>query len=206
MSDARAVAPIISTILMVTVAVIVAATVAVFALQLGEDVSEKGPNAVVEIETNYLNDGVDKNDSVTITHIAGDELDRERLEVTIGDELVYNETDDSETTNPSFAVPGLIVEVNDGDEFNDLNKPCFVDRQRVSPTGTCGGPPGDSDGSDRGVGLEWAEDVNAGERIVIQERNAAKAVDVIQPGDEITVVYRGEEFTAILAQETIPEE
>lgn len=37
--------------------------------------------------------------------------------------------------------------VNRDDEFNDLNKPCFVDGERVSPVGTCGGPPGDSNGS-----------------------------------------------------------
>lgn len=40
---------------------------------------------------------------------------------------------------------------------------------------------------------------------MIQERDAPKAVDVIEPGEEITVLYRGDGFTTILAEETVPE-
>ena len=201
----RGVAPIIAVILMVAVVVVLAATISVFVLAVGENLSETAPNAELEIEFDHLDDGVAKNDTVRITHLAGDQLERERLEVVIGDDIVYNETADSETTNENFAVPGLVVEVDGNDDFNDLNKPCRVDGERVSPKGTCGGPPGDSDGSDSGVVLQWASTVSAGETIVIQERNAAKAVDVIEPGETVTVIYRGDGFSAVLAQQTVPQ-
>jgi hypothetical protein len=174
-------------------------------LAVGENVSETAPNAELRIEFDNLNDGVEKNDTVRITHIAGDQLERERLEVVIGDDTVYNETADSETTNENFAVPGLVVEVDGNDDFNDLNKPCRVDGERVSPKGDCGGPPGDGDGSDPGVVLQWASTVSAGETVVIQERNAGGAVDVIEPGETVTVIYRGDGFSAVLAQETVPQ-
>jgi hypothetical protein len=110
------------------------------------------------------------------------------------------------TTNDDFEVPGLIVEVNPGDEFNDLNKPCHLDGEPVSPSWSCGGPPGDSDGSDSGVVLQWAENVSAGERIVIQERNHSNSVDVIEPGDTVQIIYRGDGFSAVIEHGTVPEE
>lgn len=200
--DSRAVSPVISVILLVAVAVILAGTISVFVLDLGESVSDTGPTVDFEIEYAYFDDGVAKNDSIRITHLAGDKLRREQLEITIGDDVVYNETADSETTSDDNVVPGLVVEVDDG-EFNDLNKPCFVDGERASPKGTCGGPPGDGDGSDSGVVLEWTEEVEAGQSIVIQERNATKAYDVIQPGEKITITYEGDGFSAVLAEETV---
>lgn len=200
--DSRAVSPVISVILLVAVAVILAGTISVFVLDVGESVSDTGPTVDFEIEYAYFDDGVAKNDSIRITHLAGDNLEREQLEITIGDDVVYNETADSETTSTDNVVPGLVVEVDDGD-FNDLNKPCFLDGERVSPKGTCGGPPGDGDGSDSDVVLEWAEEVEAGQSIVIQERDATKAYDVIQPGEKITIIYEGDGFSAVLAEDTV---
>jgi hypothetical protein len=109
---------------------------------------------------------------------------------------------DSETTNDAFHVPGLVVEVDAG-EFNDLNKPCWVNGDRVSPKGTCGGPPGDSNGSDSGVVLEWAENVSAGQSLVIQERNHTNSYDVLEPGDTIEILYHGDDFSAVIAEWTI---
>lgn len=200
----RSVAPVIAVVLMIAVTVVLTTVVSVFVLAVGEGVSETAPNAELEIEFNHLGDGVQKNDSVRIIHITGDQLERERLEIVIGDDVVYNETADSETTNSNFAVPGLVVEV-DGDEFNDLNKPCRVNGKLVSPPETCGGPPGDSNGSDSSVVLEWTDTVSAGQTVVIQERNAPEAVDVIEPGETVRVIYRGDGFSAVLATETVPQ-
>jgi hypothetical protein len=174
--------------------------VSVFAIS--QAASEPAPNADIEFEFANFDDGVPKNDTLVITHTGGDRLDRDRLEVRVGDDVVYNVTDDSESNNATFEVPGLVVEV-DGDDFNDLNKPCRIDGQRVSPNGTCSGPPGDDDGSDPGVVVEWAENVSAGQRLVIQERSAGQAYDVLQPGETVTVVYRGEQFTAVVAEATV---
>lgn len=200
------VAPVVGVLLMVAVVLVVAVTLTVVVLGIGEDVSDPAPVADLRFESHYFGDGVAKNDSVTITHAGGDTLRRERLEIVIGDDVVYNATADSESTNQNFAVPGLVVEVDAGDEFNDLNKPCRVGGDRVSPVGTCGGPPGDGDGSDSGVVLEWAEEVQAGQRIVIQERNHPNAYDVMEPGESITVVYRGEGFSAIVDEATVAPE
>lgn len=199
----RAVTSVVSIVLVVAIVVILAGTVSIFVLDLSESVSDTGPTTEFRISYQYFGDGVPKNDSIRITHVAGDELERERLEVVVGDDTVYNETRDSETTNATFTVSGLIVEVDSGNDFNDLNKPCWVDGERVSPTGTCGGPPGDGDGSDPGVVLEWAENVSAGETIVIQERNHTSTYDVIEPGDTITIIYRGDRFSSVVARETV---
>ncbi len=199
-SGGRGASTVIGVLLLTAVAVIVGGTLAVFALQFGAGVTETAPVADVEITSNYFDDGVPKNDSVTITHVGGDRLEREHLEVRVGDNLVYNRTADSESNSDENNVQGLIVEVDD-DEFNDLNKP-----GRLSPDDTVGGPPGDGDGSDRDVVLEWEEEVQAGQRLVIQERNDPEALDVMSAGDTVTVIWRDEGTTAIIAQYTIPNE
>jgi flagellin-like protein len=190
----RGVSSLIGVLLMVAVAVIVASTLTVFAFSFGDSVSSVAPTADIEFESQYFGDGVAKNDSVVITHDGGDRLRRTRLEVVVGGTTVFNETDDSESNNssPSNDVKGLIVEIDD-DYFNDLNKP-----PAISPPETRDGPPGNGNGSDPGVVNEWEENVTAGQRLVIQERNAPQAVDVMQPCDRIRVIWRGEEETAII--------
>jgi len=201
----RAAAPLVGVLLMVAVVVVLGGGLAVSAFQVFGGASEPAPVAEIEFEFDNLDDGVAKNDTITITHGGGDELKRENVVVTVGDDVVYNATADSESTNASATVPGLVVEVDD-DEFNDLNKPCFIDGQRVSPVGTCGGPPGDSDGSDDGVVVQWSENVSAGETLVIQERNAAKAYDVFSEGETVTVRYEAEGLSVVIAEATVESE
>lgn len=201
--DQTAVTSAMGVLLMVVVTVIVGATVALFALQLGEDISDVEPYARIEFESNYFGDGVSYNDSVTITHAGGDRLRRDSLEVYIGDDLVYNETDNSETNlGNSKEVPGLILEVDD-DEFNDLNKPCRFKPEDCDPSD----PPGDSDGADPGVVFEWEETVYAGQRLTIQERNDPdKSYDVMEPGDTIKVIYKGDGYRALIDEGTVAPE
>lgn len=203
--DADAAAPVLGVILIVAVVVIMGSTITVFVLDIGEQLSNPQPNAAFSVESNYFGDGVDRNDSVRITHAGGDKLERERLEVVIGDDVVYNETADSETTNGNYVVPGLVVEVDDSDDFNDLNKPCTLNGEQVSPPRHCDdGPPGDSDGTDPGVVLEWEDNVTAGQTIVIQERNDPDdSYDVMQPGETITIIYRGDGFSAVISEATV---
>ncbi|WP_181685517.1 type IV pilin [Halorhabdus salina] len=195
---------VIGVLLLVVTTVIIGATVVVFTLQIGEGISDPGPDAQMDIESNYFGDGVQYNDSVTITHRVGDRLRRDRLEVYIGDDLVYNETDNSESNigEDGEKVPGLILEVDD-DNFNDLNKPC-----RFKPKDcTSSDPPGDSDGADPSVVFEWEETVNAGQRLTIQERNAPNdSYDVIDPGDTVKVIYRGDGYTELIAEKTVAQE
>jgi hypothetical protein len=189
------------------VALVFAAVVSVALVvpQFGLPPQEPAPVTDFEFQTKYFGDGVAKNDSVVIKHAGGDRLKRERLEVVVDGVTVYNETSDSESTNPGFEVPGLVIEV-DADEFNDLNKPCRVNGERVSPNGTCGGVPGDEDGSDPGVVLEWAQNVTAGQRLVIQERNHEKSYNVLEAGDTVKIIYHGDDFSAVIAEWTIDPE
>lgn len=199
--DQTGVTSVMGVLLMVVVTVIVGATVALFALQLGEDTTDVGPTAQMHFESNYFGDGVPLNDSVTITHAGGDKLRRDRLEVYIGDDLVYNQTDNSESNLGSngTAVPGLILEVDD-DDFNDLNKPCRFKSEDCNSSD----PPGDSDGADPSVVFEWEETVSAGQRLTIQERNDTDdSYDVMEPGDTIKVIYRGDGYTSLIAEGTV---
>lgn len=198
----RGAASAVGVALMVALVFVAIVSVVLFVPQFGQQPPAPAPVAEFEFEANYFGDGVQKNDSVVITHVGGDTLERERLEVLVDGVTVYNETADSETTNDAFHVPGLVVEVDAG-EFNDLNKPCWVNGDRVSPKGTCNGPPGDSDGSDPGVVLEWAENVSAGQSLVIQERNHTNSYDVLEPGDTIEILYHGDDFSAVIAEWTI---
>jgi len=183
---------------MVAVVVVVATTVTIAAVSVTDELPDgEAPVAVLDFEYERFGDGVAKNDAVTITHVSGDRLDRRRLEVRIGDDIVYNQTDDSESNNP-VAIPGLRLEV-DGDDFNDLNKPCRFKPEDCSPSD----PPGDGDGADPSVRLQWEENVTAGQQVTIQERNATRAYDVMQAGEIIRVIYRGENFSAVIQRETV---
>lgn len=62
------------------------------------------------------------------------------------------------------------------------------------------------DGADPGAKLNWEATVRAGQRLTTQERNAGKAYDVIQAGEEVTVTYRGDDFTAIIEKGTVTPE
>jgi len=193
----RGTSSVIGVLLLVAVAVVVAATLSVFALQFGSSVTETAPVADIQIASRYFGDGVPKNDAVVLTHIGGDRLEREHLEIRVGDDVVYNRTADSESNSRTNNVGGLLVEVDD-DDFNDLNKP-----SRLSPPRTHGGPPGDGDGSDPGVAIEWESEVQAGQQLVIQERNANQAYDVMSAGETISVVWRDGEATATIAEATV---
>jgi FlaG/FlaF family flagellin (archaellin) len=185
--------------LLVAITVLVGGGVVVTFGDVADSTPERVPSASLSIEFDNVGDGVAKNDTVTVVHEGGDRLDRRHLEVRVGDDVVFNETADSESNSASNVVAGLVVEV-DSDEFNDLNKPC-----RLSPADTCGGPPGDADGSDSGVVLQWETTVQSGQRLVIQERNAGEAYDVVRPGETVRVIYRGDDVDAVLAEATVPD-
>ena len=71
-SPDRGVAPVISTILLVGIVVILAAIISVFALGLGEDVSDPAPSAAFEVD-------VTEDGTVLVGHIGGETIDGENL-------------------------------------------------------------------------------------------------------------------------------
>jgi flagellin-like protein len=78
----RAVTPVISTILLVAVVVIIAATISVLVLGFGENVQNPGP--VVGQSTGEL-EPVDGSSGgiITVTHVAGDPVEVENMEVIV---------------------------------------------------------------------------------------------------------------------------
>lgn len=78
----RAVAPVVSTILLVAIAVILAATVSVFVFDFGEAVEETAPvvgQSSGEFSAQSGNDGR----IVTISHVAGDDIRVREMEVAV---------------------------------------------------------------------------------------------------------------------------
>jgi hypothetical protein len=156
------------------------------------DLPGRPSQAVVDVEAERLDDGVAKNDAVVLTHESGRTLDRGNLRVTIGSDTVFNTSlvgDTGGSGSVTVRLEGLIVEVDPG-PFNDLNKP--------GP-----GPPGDADGDSRNVVNQWGSTVEAGDRLVLQERNATRAYDVIQPGETVRVIWVTDDETYVIVETTI---
>jgi flagellin-like protein len=80
--DDRAVSPAIATILMVAIAVVLAATTSVFVLDLGESVQDPGP-MIGESSGEFIAGGDGDDQVVRITHIAGDTVNVENVEIVV---------------------------------------------------------------------------------------------------------------------------
>lgn len=78
----RAVAPVISTILLVAITVIFAAVIGTFVLDIGEDVSDPGPNIAETAGSLELQED-DDGGIVRIIHVAGDAVAVEDMEVVV---------------------------------------------------------------------------------------------------------------------------
>lgn len=77
-STERAISPIISVTLMVAIVVVLAGTVSVFVLGLGETVGDPAPSTALEVEKT-------ENGTVELAHVAGETLVRENLGVNGGE-------------------------------------------------------------------------------------------------------------------------
>ncbi|WP_225335436.1 type IV pilin [Halomicrobium urmianum] len=75
-----AVSPVIGVILMVAITVILAAVIASFVLNLGDQAQQSTPTASFEFEYNPSGNG--DQGVVTITHASGDSIDKEKIDVT----------------------------------------------------------------------------------------------------------------------------
>ncbi|WP_226010530.1 type IV pilin [Halomicrobium salinisoli] len=75
-----AVSPVIGVILMVAITVILAAVIASFVLNLGDQAQQQTPTASFDFEYDNESSGVDK---LTITHASGDTIDGANLNATV---------------------------------------------------------------------------------------------------------------------------
>lgn len=85
-TDDRGVSPVIGVILMVALTVILATVLGTVVLDFASGVSEQPPQAAFDYEFEQEN--------VTITHVSGDEIDNESLEVQIGEKQVLADSVD----------------------------------------------------------------------------------------------------------------
>ncbi|WP_144905741.1 type IV pilin [Halobellus captivus] len=76
-TEERAVSPVIGVILMVAITVILAAVIGAFVLNLGQGIGQSAPQATFEINSTNL----DSNQNATITHSAGDSIEKTNLYV-----------------------------------------------------------------------------------------------------------------------------
>ncbi|WP_226010733.1 type IV pilin [Halomicrobium salinisoli] len=87
-----AVSPVIGVILMVAITVILAAVIASFVLNLGDQAQQQTPTVSFDFEYDSSGSG-----TVSITHASGDSLDRGRIAVS-GPGITYDETNWPSTT------------------------------------------------------------------------------------------------------------
>jgi flagellin-like protein len=88
----RAATPVVSTILIVAIVVILAATVSVFFLGVTEDINEPAPNVADTTGEFEVGSADSDNQVVQITHIAGDNVNVKNIEIIVrasgpGDDL-----------------------------------------------------------------------------------------------------------------------
>lgn len=78
----RAVSPVISTILLVAVVVVLAATISPFVLEVTENVQDPAPN-VAQSSGEFVAGAGDADQVVRITHLAGDTIEAESIEIVL---------------------------------------------------------------------------------------------------------------------------
>ena len=129
----RAVSPVIGVILMVAITVILAAVIGAFVLGLGDQLQETAPNAQVSI-TEIGIDGGDV-ESVTFAHNGGDRFtndNTEELRVTVGGDLLGNETDVDFSAGDEITIDDSAAEAGYEGSEGDTVRVVWVGQDRSS--------------------------------------------------------------------------
>ena len=84
-SDERAVSPVIGVILMVAITVILAAVIAAFVLDMGDELDDNSPSAQMSLDTesSYNDSDASQNTVATISHDGGDKINTNEIVVQI---------------------------------------------------------------------------------------------------------------------------
>lgn len=115
MEPNRAVSPVISVILMVAITVILTATISVFVLGFTEDLNDTAPT--VGQTTGEFVAGGDRDDQVVrITHVAGDSVAVEEIEIIVRASGPGVDTEAQLVNLPSASSSRLLNENIDGDD------------------------------------------------------------------------------------------
>ena len=84
-TEDRGVSPVIGVILMVAITVILAAVIGAFVLGLGDQASQSAPQASIGFS-------FEGDTNVTLTHDGGDSIDNSTIQVLVGGDSVYNDS------------------------------------------------------------------------------------------------------------------
>ncbi|MFC7058847.1 type IV pilin [Halovenus salina] len=101
----RGISPVISTILLVAVVVILAATISVPVLGLGENINDPAPSAALEVSET-------ESETVELAHIAGNTIEGDNLEIR-GGEII-------ETEMPETIEAGTTIEIDPAPDVDDI--------------------------------------------------------------------------------------
>jgi len=97
-TDSRGVSPVIGVILMVALTVILATVLGTVVLDFASGLSEQPPQAAFDYERNSA-------DEITITHVSGDQIDNNRLRITVGGDEVYPDGSGPDISKTGWASP-----------------------------------------------------------------------------------------------------
>lgn len=183
----RAVAPVISVILMVAITVILAAVIATFALGIGEQTSNTGPSASFGFEqeqVTFQDDFGAANETtvVRITHKSGDTIKRKNMEVLINGEPAWDpegmgiepDTDDG-TARRTVSKETVRTEVTGGISMRVVfvQSGGLSDGDNIAIDGFGGGPFVNTDESNQELRtLKTGDDI----RVVWQEGSGEESV------------------------------
>ena len=105
-TDDRAVSPVIGVILMVAITVIMATMIGSGFLDYAGQLSDQPPQAAFEYEQN-------SGDEITITHVSGERIDNDRLQITVGGDEVFPDDSDSDVSKTGWASPVAVGDTVD---------------------------------------------------------------------------------------------
>ena len=97
-TDSRGVSPVIGVILMVALTVILATVLGTVVLDFASGLSEQPPQAAFGYERNDA-------DEITITHVSGDQIDNNRVRITVDGDEVYPDDSGSAVSKTGWASP-----------------------------------------------------------------------------------------------------
>ena len=123
--DERAVSPVIGVILMVAITVILAAVIAAFVLDMGDELGDNSPSVQMSTDTDASYDENDSNVAVaTITHDGGDEIDTNEIVVQVENSSDTVELDSVNGFAANDYEAGLDAdsEITVGDSFNLIDQ------------------------------------------------------------------------------------
>lgn len=177
MGEQRAVSSVVGVVLLIALTVVLAGSIATFALNFGDELDEPGPYAGVTTDAEF-DSGNGCGEYVRLTHLTGDEVKTSdmRLLVRVRGGEMEATIENLPSTSSSFS--------------SSANAPHVFGDTDVIDQGGCAG----------GALLE--DEWGPGTAIVFRVNDGPTTTD-LQPGDEVEVIVVDDEADAVVTRETL---